>query len=343
MPYHETRPPTSSEREAIYHYFYDLTELCYPDCRYIDESDSSDVYVYFFSEVEIEEEEEGQDKERAAAVVGGEGAEIDDLRLLIDIETWRAQSSESNTILLIHEVTHVKHAEHGDGFWKNFVRNVQTVLDEGPETVMPGCSGRELLTALVHHPSPHSCDGDWTMYDRQEWLIDRFPYPQVDFETFEKLVHPTSNNAEFGEFRQLYDAATGADTDAKPKISFFPIRDGKMSNAKIYPELIESPPISELKVRVYLDDLRERGYPPIPVPVVELTPSGQYRITDGELAVAVAQRIGFPEIGVVNTDLDYETVEEHRPDDQRSGPRMSTSQIGDIDQVGPDAHDPQGN
>lgn len=44
--------------------------------------------------------------------------------------------------------------------------------------------------------------------------------------------------------------------------------------------------------------------------IVELRPSGEYRIVDGELAIAVVQRIGFLEIGVVNTDREYETTEE---------------------------------
>lgn len=312
MPYNETRPPTSSERELIYQSFSEIVKRCYPDCRYIDDSDPDNIYVQFFSEVEIVEEEQNPEKERVGAVVGGQGAEIDDLRLFVDIEKWRAQPSEFKLLLLIHEATHVEHAEHGDGFWENFVANLQTVLDEGPYASFPEYTEQDLWIAAVHHPTPHSCDGDWTRYERQEWLINRLPYSQDDFETFEKLAHPTTDHSELSDFRKMHDKLIAPDTEAKPRISFFPIRNKKISNTTVCPEYIESPCISEFKVRTYLNDLRERGYPPIPVPVVELTPSGQYRIINGEIAVAVAQRIGFPEVGVVNTDQDYETAEKYR-------------------------------
>ncbi len=311
MPYNETRPPTSSEREVIYQSFSEIVERCYPDCRYIDDSVPDNIYVQFFSEVEIKEEKQNSEKERVGAVVGGHGAEINDLHLFIDAEKWRAQPPEFNFLLLIHEATHVEHMEHGDRFWEEFLANLQTVLDEGSHATFPEYTERNLWMAVVHHPTPHSCDGDWTMYERQEWLVDRLPYSQDDFEAFEKLAHPTTDHSELGEIRERHDERIGVDSEAKPQISFSPIRNGMISNTTVFPEYIESPNISEFEVRVHLNDLCERGYPPIPVPVVELAPSGQYHIISGEMAVAVAQRIGFPQLGVVNTDLDYETLAEY--------------------------------
>jgi hypothetical protein len=310
MSYEETRPPTSSERETIYHSFYEIVKRCYPSCRYIDESCDDNIYIKFFSEVEIVEED-GQEKDRVGSIAGGWGSEIDNLYLLIDVKKWRAQPSEWKLVLLIHEATHVEYAEHGDGFWESFVENIWTVIREGPSPEFPDYTERYFWISVIHHPSEHSCDGDWTRYERQKWLVDALPYPQEEFEAFEKLTHPKTNNSEIGDARKAYNKLISPDTEEFPLISFFPIHDGKVTNMSVSPEYIEPPKIPEVELRGYLDDLRKDGYPPIPAPVVELKPSGGYRIVEGELSVAVAQRIGYPMIRVVNTDQKYETTEEY--------------------------------
>lgn len=312
MPYDETRPPTSPEQEKIYHAFCEVVEICYPDCRWIDDSTTDNIHVKFFSEIQIEEEE-GTDKEgkRAGALYGGLDSEIDDLHLLISIEKWRAVSSEVNLLLLIHEATHIEYREHPDDFWETLVENIQTVLNKGHQyDSLPGYTERDLCIAAVHHPNPHSCDGDWTMFERKKWMMNQLPYSQADYEKFEELGHPTTDYPEFCEFRQVFEQVLASNSEKKPAIAFLPVRDGKSTNMSIPPGYIEDPNIPDLHFRAFLTDLGEKGYPPIPAPIVELRPSGEYRIVDGELAVAVAQRIGYLEIGVINTDREYETTEE---------------------------------
>jgi hypothetical protein len=290
-------------------------EICYPSCRYVDSTEPGNVYVEFTSEVTIVDEDGNEDdKDRAAAVYGGRDTDITDLRLLIDVAKWRAQPAEYNLILLVHEATHIDTLNHGNRFWTDFIENVEQLLEEDLSSeFLPEYDRRELIIAAIHHVSPYSCDGDWSYYDRREWVADQLPYPEDDYEQFERLVHEADENVEFPESRKFYNAVIDSD-GSDHYVAFQPDRGNKWANMTLAPEYIEKQSFDDSVVEFVLRSLEDEGYPLLLPPVVEPKPSGEYRLLAGIDEVAIAQRIGLFEIPVINQGREVDTKPEDADD-----------------------------
>lgn len=316
MPYDEHRPPTSTEREKIYHAFRSVLETCYPSCYYLDPDSSGNVYVMFPQEVTLVDDEGNEDdRDRVAAILGGRDTEEKDLRLLINISKWRALSAEYKLTLLVHEVTHIDIPDHGDRFWDDFIRNLRKFLDEKRSSeFIPNYDRRRLVIASIHHVTPHGCDGDWSYYDRRGWVATQLRYSEKDYETFERLAHRVKENVEFCGQRKMYEAVVDSD-GRSPYIAFWPHRGEQQANMRLPPEYIEDQQFDDSVIEFVLRSLREEGYPPLFPPVVEPTPSGQYRLIKGVDEVAMAQRLGLFEIGVINQGREVQTKDDLDPEE----------------------------
>jgi len=308
VPYDEHRPPTSTERETIYHAFRSVLETCYPSCYYLDPEVSGNVYVMFSQEITVVDEDGNEDdSDRVAAVFGGRDTDETDLRLLVDIAKWRALPAEHKLTLLIHEATHIDTADHGDQFWADFIQNLRKFLDEERSSeFIPDYDRRRLIIASIHHVTPHGCEGDWSYYDRREWVAEQLSYPEDDYETFERLAHRVEDNVEFCGQREMYETVIDAD-GRSPYIAFWPHRGEQQSNMTLPPEYIEDQQFEDSAIEFILNSIESDGYPPFYPPVVEPTPEGEYRLIEGVDEVAIAQRVGLFEIGVINLEREVET------------------------------------
>ncbi|ELZ06183.1 hypothetical protein C482_00135 [Natrialba chahannaoensis JCM 10990] len=304
MPYDEIADPTEDERDEIFILFKRLIEICYPNCRYItDPGEVEDrVIVKFFSEITTQTEDGEEDnKDRVAAVHGGLDTDYDELHLLIDIGKWRASTFEKNLVILAHEVSHLETPDHDWRFWLDFVQNFE-LFEDAIEDICEGHyspDSDELRKEAIHHVNKYNVDleDDWWIVRRD--VADLIGYPMDQYETFEFWSEPVADRSLLDEFRQESEDEFHEEGEER-YIMTQPVREEQLSNMELSPKYIQPPDIPEEEIIGRLAFWVEDGIPLLPPPVVEPDPTGPYQIVEGELTVAVAQRIGLTKIDVIN-------------------------------------------